>query len=386
MRILVLGAGAIGGYFGGRLAEGGADVTFLVRGRRKAELDASGLVVKSIAGNIALKVKTIAAGAKAPPFDIVLLSCKSFDLDPAIAAIAPFMGPRSGVVPVLNGLAHIDRLIEALGPGRVMGGACHIGAVLEPDGAVRHVGDLQSITFGELDGEASDRAKALLAEFARTKVKAILAPDILQAMWEKLVMLAALAATTTLTRATVGEIMAAPSGERFALAALGECASVAAAEGHESDRRRARSGAGAADRQGLALRRFGDARSGGRPPHRGRPYRRRPGPPRQAPRPAGPHPHHRAHQPRGARGAAGQRVKVHRQNSAASHPTQAGHCEERIDAHPSSSQAGLAPPARDCFASFAMTGRFTAWSSLRRQNGAQRRVLLPIAVAASARA
>jgi 2-dehydropantoate 2-reductase len=234
MRILVLGAGAIGGYFGGRLAEGGADVTFLVRGRRKAELDASGLVVKSITGDIALKVKTIAAGDKAPAFDIVLLSCKSFDLDVAIAAIAPFMGAHSAVVPVLNGLAHIERLSEALGAARVMGGACHIGAVLEPDGAVRHVGDMHVISFGELGGEASDRAKALAAEFARTKVKAIISPDILQAMWEKLVMLAALAAVTTLTRATVGEVVAAPTGERFALSALGECASVAAAEGHES--------------------------------------------------------------------------------------------------------------------------------------------------------
>jgi 2-dehydropantoate 2-reductase len=234
MRILVLGAGAIGGYFGGRLAEGGADVTFLVRGKRKAQLDASGLVVKSVTGDIAVKVKTIAAGDKAPAFDIVLLSCKSFDLDAAIAAIAPFMGPRSAVVPVLNGLAHIERLSEALGAARVMGGACHMGAVLEPDGTVRHVGDMHAITFGELSGEASDRAKALAAEFGRTKVKTVLSPDILQAMWEKLVMLAALAAVTTLTRATVGEVVAAATGERFALAALSECASVASAENHES--------------------------------------------------------------------------------------------------------------------------------------------------------
>ena len=234
MRILVLGAGAIGGYFGGRLAEGGADVTFLVRGRRKAELEADGLVVKSVNGDIALKVKTIAAGEAAPPFDIVLLSCKSYDLDAAIVSLKPFLGPRGAVVPLLNGLAHLDRLAEALGRERVMGGACHIGAVLDPGGVVRHVGDLHAIAFGELDGAASDRAKALLAEFARTKVKARLSPDIVQAMWEKLVMLAALAAATTLTRATVGEIMAAPSGEGFALAALAECAAVASAEGHEA--------------------------------------------------------------------------------------------------------------------------------------------------------
>ena len=234
MRILVLGAGAIGGYFGGRLAEGGADVTFLVRGKRKAELDANGLVVKSVAGDIALSVKTLAAGAQAAPFDIVLLSCKSYDLDAAIAALGPFMGPRSAVVPLLNGLAHLDRLAEALGRERVMGGACYIGAALDPDGVVRHVGDMHALAFGELAGGASDRANALAADFARTKVKATISPDIVQAMWEKLVMLAALAAATTLTRAAVGEIMAAPSGERFTLAALAECAAVAAAEGHEA--------------------------------------------------------------------------------------------------------------------------------------------------------
>jgi 2-dehydropantoate 2-reductase len=232
MRILVLGAGAIGGYFGGRLAEGGADVTFLVRGKRKAELDANGLVVKSVAGDIALRPKTLAAGEEAPPFDLVLLSCKSYDLDGAIAAIAPFMAQHSAVVPLLNGLGHIDRLTDALGRVRVMGGACYIGAALEPGGTVRHVGEMHALAFGELTGGASARAAALAAAFTRTKVKATVSPDILQAMWEKLVMLAALAAVTTLTRAAIGEIMAAPSGESFALAALAECAAVAAAEGH----------------------------------------------------------------------------------------------------------------------------------------------------------
>jgi len=232
MRILVLGAGAIGGYFGGRLAEAGADVTFLVRGRRKAELDANGLRVKSAAGDMALRPKTLAAGASSEPFDAVLLSCKSYDLESAIAAIAPLMGKEAAVVPLLNGLRHIDLLADALGRARVMGGACYIGATLDEEGVVRHIGELHGLSFGELSGERSARADALLAQFARTKVAASIAPSILQAMWEKFVMLAALAAATTLTRATVGEIMAAPSGEAFALRALEECAAVAASEGH----------------------------------------------------------------------------------------------------------------------------------------------------------
>jgi 2-dehydropantoate 2-reductase len=237
MRILVLGAGAIGGFFGGRLAEAGADVTFLVRARRKAQLEANGLVVKSAAGDIALQPKLLTAGEHAAPFDIVLLSCKSYDLEDAIAAIAPFLGPRSAVVPLLNGLAHMDRLSAALGAGHVMGGACHIGAALDPDGTVRHIGDLQAIAFGELTRAPSERTDGFLAAFAGSTVRASVAPDIIQAMWEKLVMLAALAATTTLTRAPVGEIMLAPSGEAFALAALAECTAIATAEDHAPSER-----------------------------------------------------------------------------------------------------------------------------------------------------
>jgi len=232
MRILMLGAGAIGGYYGGRLAEGGADVSFLVRDRRKAELDANGLVVKSTLGDIALKPKTIAAGERVGPFGLVLLSCKSYDLDGAIAAIEPLMGPDSAVVPLLNGLAHLDRLAAALGRERVMGGACFISANVDPAGVIRHVGDLDRIAFGELGGGTSARAAALEAAFARSKTTVHPTPDIVQTMWEKLVMLATLAAATTLTRATVGEIVAVPAGEAFTLGTLAECIAVATAEGH----------------------------------------------------------------------------------------------------------------------------------------------------------
>lgn len=231
MRILVLGAGAIGGYFGGRLAESGADVSFLVREKRKAELDARGLVVKSAVGDIARPVTARGGQEIDRPFDVVLLSCKSYDLDTAMDAIAPAMGPASVLLPLLNGIRHLDRLGERFGAERVLGGTCYIGAAFE-NGVVRHIGDMQALAFGELSGEASARAREIEAAFARTKVKATLSADILQAMWEKLVMLAALAATTTLARATVGEIMAAPSGETFLLAALAECAAVATAEGH----------------------------------------------------------------------------------------------------------------------------------------------------------
>jgi 2-dehydropantoate 2-reductase len=233
MRILVLGAGAIGGYYGGRLVEGGADVTFLVRPRRAQQLVERGLVVKSPLGDIERKVKTVLAEDIRDPFDLVLLSCKAYDLDNAIAAIMPAMGPQSAVLPLLNGVNHMAALSGRFGAARVLGGACYIGALLDPSGEIRHVGEMERLTFGEVSGERSARSEAIARIFAGTKVNATLNDDIVHAMWEKFVTLASLAAATTLTRGNVGEIMAAPLGESLMLESLGECRRVAAAEGHE---------------------------------------------------------------------------------------------------------------------------------------------------------
>ena len=232
MRILVLGAGAIGGYYGGRLAEGGADVTFLVRPARARRLAERGLVVRSALGDIERKVKTVQAGGIRELFDVVLLSCKAYDLDSAIEAIAPALGPQSAVLPLLNGMNHMAALSGRFGAARVLGGACGIGAVMEPSGEVRHTGTMEWFTFGEVTGDRSARCDAIAKTFAATKVNATLNDNIIQAMWEKFVMLASLAAATTLTRANVGEILAAPSGEWLMLESSGECEKIAAAEGH----------------------------------------------------------------------------------------------------------------------------------------------------------
>ena len=160
MRILVLGAGAIGGYFGGRLAEAGADVTFLVRPQRQRRLAEQGLVVKSPAGDIAPKVQTVLAGGIQAPYDVVLLTCKAYDLETALEAIAPAMGPKSVIIPMLNGLLHLDTLTRRFGRERVMGGGCYIGAMLSPEGYVIQMGDLHVLTFGE----AAARARGLLTD------------------------------------------------------------------------------------------------------------------------------------------------------------------------------------------------------------------------------
>jgi len=231
MRFMVLGAGAIGGYYGGRLLEAGADVTFLVRERRASQLVEHGLVVKSALGDIARPVKTLLAEQAREHFDVVLLSCKSYDLDGAIEAIRPALGSGTAVLPLLNGITHLTALTERLGEAQVIGGACYIGVTLDPAGAILHMGEMDRITFGELSKERSQRCEAIAAAFSATKVTAVISDDILQAMWE-FVMLASLAASTTLTRANVGEIIAARSGEWLMLSLLGEVERIAAAEGH----------------------------------------------------------------------------------------------------------------------------------------------------------
>jgi 2-dehydropantoate 2-reductase len=232
MRILVLGAGAIGGYYGGRLVEGGGDVTFLVRPRRAQQLAERGLVVRSPLGDIERRVRTVLAGETRESFDLVLLSCKAYDLDNAIEAIAPALGPQSAVLPLLNGINHMAVLSGRFGAARVLGGACGIGVTLNPAGEVIHGAPMEWLTFGELSGERTARSDAIAKVFSAAKINVSVSDDIVQAMWEKFVMLASLATATTLTRANIGEVMAAPTGEWLMIESLAECQRVAAAEGH----------------------------------------------------------------------------------------------------------------------------------------------------------
>src|SRR6266853_5146896 len=193
MRFLVLGAGAVGGYFGGRLAEAGRDVTFLVRGPRTAALAEQGLKVESLLGDFRVPVKVATADMVGGPYDVVLLTAKHYDLDSAIEAVRPGMGPASAVLPLLNGLVHLDRLAAAFGPARVLGGVAYVGASLLPDGSIRHHNRLSGIAFGERGGGVSERSRAIEAEFSNTPVSAPAGDNILLEMWEKFVMIGAMA-------------------------------------------------------------------------------------------------------------------------------------------------------------------------------------------------
>jgi len=212
MKMLVLGAGGIGGYFGGRLAEAGLDVTFLVRPRRREQLERDGLRILSPRGDLNLGVKSVLAADLAPGYDFVLFTCKAYDLDSAIDAIAPAMDGRCAVVPMLNGMAHLSRLDERFGAASVMGGACSISVTLEKDGVIRHADPLQRVAFGERNRSKSARAQMLGDAFAATTIEWELADDIEQNMWEKICFLSAMASVNCLFRANLGEIVAAPGG------------------------------------------------------------------------------------------------------------------------------------------------------------------------------
>ena len=231
MRILVIGAGATGGYFGGRLLQAGRDVTFLVRPKRAAQLAEIGLVIGGVSGNVSLpSPPTVLAGALREKFDVVLLSCKAYDLDGAIKAFEPAVGPDTVIVPLLNGMRHLDVLAGRLGASHVLGGQCLISARLDPRGRVVHLTDVHRISLGERAGGLSPRVEAVAAAMAGAGFESRASDAIVLDMWEKWVFLATLAGITCLMRAAVGDIVAA-GGTDLALALLEECRAIAAAAG-----------------------------------------------------------------------------------------------------------------------------------------------------------
>jgi 2-dehydropantoate 2-reductase len=234
MRVLVVGAGAIGGYFGGRVLQAGRDVTFLVRPKRAAELASAGLVIKSPNGDVTLKnPPTVQADRLSEKFDVVLLSCKAFDLDDAIKSFAPAVGPNTSIIPLLNGMLHLGVLDKNFGAERVLGGLCAIAATLNEAREVVQLAPMQSLNFGERDGKMSDRVRAIADVFASGNIGAVASEHIMQDMWEKWVFLSSLAASTSLMRTSVGNILAVPGGRDFLLGMLDETSAIAKAAGHE---------------------------------------------------------------------------------------------------------------------------------------------------------
>lgn len=220
----------MGGYFGGRLAEAGADITFLVRSRRAEQLRRNGLIVASPMGDIHRPVTAITRDELDSTYDLILLSCKAYDLGSAIESIRPAVGPQSQILPVLNGLSHLDDLDAAFGPLRVMGGLASVTLTLTADGVVQHLRPFHLFIFGPRAPSQQDACEALLKFCSGFDAK--LSDTILLDMWEKLVLIAALAGTTCLMRSSLCDFLKLPGGEALMLAMIEEGCRVAAAEGH----------------------------------------------------------------------------------------------------------------------------------------------------------
>jgi len=229
MKILIDGAGAIGGYLGARLLAGGRDTTFLVRARRAAQLRASGLEVISPLGNVTLQSPPlIAAGQFTSTYDLVVLSCKAYDLEACIDDFAPAMGPQSRVLPLLNGMRHLEILDARFGRGRVLGGVARISGTLDAQGRIVHMGRFQSFPFGARDPQQQAQLPGIEDALRVPGFDALVSQDIMREMWEKWVFIAAAAATTCLMRATVGDMVSA-GAQDIAAGMLQECAAIAAA-------------------------------------------------------------------------------------------------------------------------------------------------------------
>ncbi len=232
MKCLIVGAGAVGGYFGGRLLEAGKDVTFLVRAGRAAELARDGLVIKSPSGNVTLAAPpfVLAENVK-EQFDLIFLTSKAYELHKTMDSFASAVGPQTTILPALNGMRHLDQLAARFGAGCTLGGVALISADRDFSGAIVHLNPLHTLSYGELDGTMSSRVEAIAAFMAGANFDARLGSEILQEMWEKWVFIATAAGITCLMRAAVGDIVAG-GGTGATLQLLDECTAIAAGAGY----------------------------------------------------------------------------------------------------------------------------------------------------------
>jgi 2-dehydropantoate 2-reductase len=232
MRFLVLGAGALGGFFGGKLLKGGADVAFLVRPRRAEQLRRDGLVVRAQDGEIRTPVRAILEGQIEVPYDVILLACKAYDLDSAIRAITPAVGGDSAVLPLLNGIRHIDVLNQKFGEKQVLGGLTAINAALLPDGVIQQSQlRINITTIGELNGQPSSRCDAIRKALAAGGITADISDNIVAAMWMKFFGFACIAAIASMTRSRAETIAGTDAGPSFVAAVIEECTRLVTAEG-----------------------------------------------------------------------------------------------------------------------------------------------------------
>ncbi|SCM93785.1 2-dehydropantoate 2-reductase [Bacillus mycoides] len=215
MRILVLGAGGVGGFFGGRLVEKGEDVTFLVRSKRKQQLEEKGLVIRSVNGDFSFQPNLITKEDRTSPFDVILFSTKAYHLNEAIVDLKPFVGKNTVIIPLLNGIAQLSLLQKEFGVEKVIGGLCFIETTLNNEGDVVQTSVANRLVFGEIKPQDSERIKRISKTFADTKASFVLSENILQDMWHKYLFITVMSGVTTLMRAPIGPIRESDGGREF---------------------------------------------------------------------------------------------------------------------------------------------------------------------------
>lgn len=235
MKILILGAGAVGGYFGGRLVEAGADVEFLVRPSRAGALQQNGLKILSPFGDYQGPVQTVTAENLKPHYDLVIFTCKSYGLSEAIKSIQPAIGAHTVILPLLNGISHLDTLDQAFGKPHVAGGSCHLSATLGPGGEIVHLNQTHKIIFGERDKTQLVLMHSLKELFAKTKADAEHSNDIALIMWEKFIFITTLAGLTCLMRADMGTITQTRHGKAMTREMMEICRTTAERAGANPD-------------------------------------------------------------------------------------------------------------------------------------------------------
>jgi 2-dehydropantoate 2-reductase len=230
--LLVIGAGAVGGWIGSGLQSAGRDVTFLVREKRAADLARDGLRLTTDEGVSTITPKTVIADRLGFHPDVILLSVKAYALEQAMEDFAPAVGPETMILPVLNGMRHMKLLEEKFGYERIIGGVCRVNASLDSDGGVVQQGAVRQLLFGERGRAGAGRMQDFLAFFDIPGIDAAISPDIEQEMWEKWVQLASIGAITTLFDGTLGAVASVPGGADLARAVVDECGKAVVAAGH----------------------------------------------------------------------------------------------------------------------------------------------------------
>ncbi|WP_149537303.1 ketopantoate reductase family protein [Siccirubricoccus phaeus] len=232
MKLLIVGAGSTGGYFGARLAAAGRDVTFLLRPGRAKQIAAQGLqIVSPHHGDLSITPRVVTTGSIDGAYDAILLTVKAYHLDQALEDIAPAVGKETMIMPVLNGMRHVDAITARFGAKALIGGVCKVATTLDAEGRIRQLAPFQSLTYGEMDGSETPRLRALDAALSGAGFDAVLSPRVVAEMWEKWVLLASLGGVTCLGGGPVGQVVATPGGSAFILGLIDEVVAVTNAEG-----------------------------------------------------------------------------------------------------------------------------------------------------------